>query len=79
MGTEAEQIYKTLYFKKKEDEKNFDVILSKFEAYFMAKRNVIYERPKFYLRTQRDGEPIEKFVRGLYELAENCDFRKTTR
>ena len=23
---------------------------------------------------QRDGEMIEKFVRRLYELAENCDF-----
>ena len=35
MGTEAEQIYKSLSLKKKEDKKNFDVILSKFDAYFM--------------------------------------------
>ena len=38
MGTEAELIYKSLTFKKKEDEKNFDLILSKFDAYFMPKK-----------------------------------------
>ena len=38
MGTEAKQIYKSLSFKKKQDEKNFDVILSKFDAYFMPKK-----------------------------------------
>ena len=32
MGTEAKQIYKSLSFKKNEDEKSFDVILSKFHA-----------------------------------------------
>ena len=34
----------------------------------------MHDRAKFYLRKQRDGEPIEKFVSELYELAENCDF-----
>ena len=28
MGTEAEQIYKTLPFKKQEDEKNLDILLN---------------------------------------------------
>ena len=38
MGTEAEQIYKSLSFKKKEDDNNFNVILSEFDAYFMPKQ-----------------------------------------
>ena len=38
MGTEAEQIYMSQSNKKKENEKNFDVILSKFDAYFMPKK-----------------------------------------
>ena len=38
MGIEAEPIYKSLSFKKKENEKNFDVILSKFNAYFVPKK-----------------------------------------
>lgn len=61
----------SLSFKKREDEKNFDVILGKFEAYFMPKMDIIHERTKFNLRTQKEGGPIEKFIRGLYELAEN--------
>ena len=88
MGTEAEQIYKSLSFKK-EDKKNFDIILSKFDAYFMLqkkkkkkkkKKNMIHEHAESYLRTQIDGQLIEKFVRGLYELAENgFPLRKMTR
>ena len=39
-----------------------------------CRKNVIHERAKFYRRTQRHGELIEKFVRGLSELTENCDF-----
>ena len=38
MGREAEQIYKSLSFKKKEEGKKFDVILNKFHAYFMLKK-----------------------------------------
>ena len=37
MGTEAEQIYKLLSFKK-EDEKYFNVILIKFDSHFMPKK-----------------------------------------
>ena len=35
------------------------------------KKNVIHERAIFYMRTQKDRNPIEKFIRGLYELAEH--------
>lgn len=40
----------------------------------MLKKNIIHKHTKFYLRTQEEGEPIEKFIRGLYELSEKCDF-----
>lgn len=41
----------------------------------MLKKNIIHNT-KFYLRAQEEEEPIEKFIRGLYELAEKCDFLK---
>lgn len=74
MGPDAKQIYKSFSFKKKEDEKSFDVILNKFEGHFMPKKNIMHERAKFHLRTQREGELIEQFIWGLHELSENCDF-----
>ena len=38
MGTEAKQIFKLQSFKKKKYEKDFDIIFSKFDAYFMPKK-----------------------------------------
>ena len=55
---------------------NYDVVLKKYDAYFVPKRNTIYERAKFYQRTQEPGELIERFVRNLDELAANCRFKE---
>lgn len=44
MKTKVKQIYKSLSFKKKEEEKNFDIILGTFEAYFMPKKNIIQKK-----------------------------------
>lgn len=46
----------------------------KYDAYFVPKRNVIHERPRFPQRTQNQGDFIAGFVHALYEIAENCDF-----
>ena len=46
----------------------------KFEAHFVVKRNVIFERDKFNLRSQQDGESVDNFITDLYCLAEYCEF-----
>lgn len=35
---------------------------------------MIYERARFHQRRQGEGETVEAFVRGLYELSEHCNF-----
>ncbi|MES9880615.1 MAG: hypothetical protein ABW185_07010 [Sedimenticola sp.] len=60
-----------------DDAKNFDMVLDKFDGHFIPKRNIIHERAKFHQRHQHKGEPVEAFVRNLYELAEHCDFKDT--
>ncbi|KAK0134017.1 hypothetical protein N1851_030423 [Merluccius polli] len=57
-----------------DEEDDFDVVLAKFDEYFVPRRNVIHERACFHQRLQRPGEKAETFIRALYELSEHCDF-----
>ena len=57
------------------DSDNFDLVMKRFDAYFIPKRNVIHERTKFHLRVQQAGENAESFYRSLKELSETCDFK----
>ena len=45
-----------------------------FEAYFVPRKNVIYERTKFNRRVQQPGEAVDVFITALYALAENCRY-----
>lgn len=49
-------------------------LLEKLNIYFMLKVNVIHERARFFLRTQKHEESVEEYIRSLYELAETCQF-----
>lgn len=46
----------------------------KFDQHFIVKRNVIFERAKFNMRTQEPGEPIDVFMTDPYGLSEHCEF-----
>ena len=87
MGSQAENIFKSFTFNPPpaptdanpnplDPKDNYDVVLKKYDAYFVSKRNTIYERAKFYQRTQEPGELIECFERNLHEFAPNCRFKE---
>ena len=75
MGEEADDI---LYsFGLTEDErKSYTTVSTKFEAHFVKRRNPIYERAKFNMRRQEEGESVDSFITSLYRLAENCNYRE---
>ena len=56
-----------------EEAKQYNVVKGKFEVHFVVKRNVIFERAKFNLRSQQDGESVDNFITDLYHLAEYCE------
>ena len=74
MGEDADDI---LYsFGLTEDErKSYNTVSTKFEAYFVKRRNPIYERAKFNMRRQEEGESVNSFITSLYRLAEHCNYR----
>ncbi|UYV63574.1 K02A2.6-like [Cordylochernes scorpioides] len=73
MGDKAEEIL--ILFNLSEAQINdYKLVVSKFQDYFIEKRNVIYERAKFNRRSQGETEPVEEFITNLYVLAENCSY-----
>lgn len=73
MGEEADDIVVSFGLTI-EEAKQFNVVKGKFEAHFVVKRDVIFERAKFNLRTQQDGGSVDTFITDLYCLAEYCEF-----
>ena len=73
MGPQSETVLNALRLNA-DDQKHYEIVLAALNAYFKPKKYVIFERARFYRRNQMTGEPVEQFIRALYELADNCDF-----
>ena len=54
--------------------KKYSAVKQKFEGHFIIKRNVIFERARFNMRVQCEGELVDNFITDLYTLAEFCNF-----
>lgn len=76
LGEEAMTIYNTFTFEKQEENK-IEILLNKFEQYFVPRKNLTYERYKFF--TCKQGEQtIEQFVKQLKTYAQQCEFKELT-
>ncbi|KAM7298469.1 adenylosuccinate synthetase [Ixodes scapularis] len=73
MGDQSEDVLSTFQLSA-EDSKNFDVVLQRFDSYFIPKRNIMFERARFNMRSQQDGESIEEFATTLHTLSKDCDY-----
>ena len=64
-GDEANDILKSFTFA--EDETmTYEMVKSKFDKYFIPKRNVIYERAVFNSCKQAEGETVDAFITALH-------------
>ena len=73
MGEEADDIMISFGLTA-DDAKQYQLVKYRFENHFIVKRNIIFERAKFYLRGQQQGESVETFITELHCLAERCEF-----
>ncbi|KAL5020662.1 hypothetical protein ScPMuIL_002255, partial [Solemya velum] len=73
MGPAAEDILASLNLTR-DERKKFDTVKAKFDAYFVVRRNIIYERAKFNQRKQLEGESVDLFITSLYGLVEHCGY-----
>ena len=73
LGEEAEGVLSSTGISD-ESRKKYKDVISKFDAHFQARKNVIYERARFNKRDQREGETAEQYIQVLYELVESCEY-----
>lgn len=71
MGSEAENIFKSFTFGKDKKEDDYNTVLAKYDAYFIPKKIVTYERACFHQQAQKQGKMAESYIRALYELSDN--------
>lgn len=57
-----------------DDAKNYKKVLEKFDAKFLAAKNITVAMHKFNTRNQTQKEPVSAFIIDLQKLAINCDF-----
>lgn len=74
MGDEADEILHSFSLSE-DDKKKYATVKAKFDSHFIKKKNVIFERARFNLRKQEDGEPVDIFITSLYSLAAHCEYR----
>ena len=53
-----------------DDRKTYDGVMTKFESFFVVRKNVIFKLVYFYRRSQLQGETAEKYIMELHALAE---------
>ena len=73
MGQEADDIFSSFGLSE-DDGKRYDLVKEKFESHFIKKRNPVFERAKFNLCKQEEGEAVDAFITSLYRLSEHCGY-----
>ena len=54
--------------------KKYDVVLTKFDAHFKVRKNVIFERARYNQRKQEPGESAELYTTTIHQMADKCDY-----
>ena len=73
-GAEALDIFQTFAFGEGESKEDVETILKKFREYCQPRKNVVFERYRFSMRNQEEGELIYHWVTDLKTRAATCEF-----
>ena len=49
-------------------------MLRKLAEYVRPKRNVVFERHRFFSRNQKEHKPFDRWLKDLQLIAKNCEF-----
>ena len=72
-GNDAVDVFNSLPWDSEGDDKKIDKIIEKLEEFCEPRKNISYERYKFFSRAQKSGETIDQYVTVLRKLSESCE------
>ena len=74
IGNDAIDVFNTPTWDEEGDDKKIEKVLLKFEEHCELKKNISYERYKFFSRAQESSESVDQYVTILRKLCETCEF-----
>ncbi|GBM97684.1 Uncharacterized protein K02A2.6 [Araneus ventricosus] len=74
LGDEGTDIFNTFKSENGKSIEKFDDILEMFTNYCIPRRNVVFERFKFFSCSQQEGQQVDNYLTELKTLASTCDF-----
>lgn len=78
IGEDGLEVFNTFELEWEEDKKKIDVVLMKFDDYCSPQKNNLFERFKFWNRSQQEGESVYQFVTELKRMIKNCEYTEST-
>jgi hypothetical protein len=74
IGDEALEAYNTFQFATHEDSTNLQQVLDHFESFCTPRKNEVFERYKFLMIRQKEGQSVDQFITELKSAATQCEF-----
>ena len=68
----------TFEFGTEKDKKKLNLVLKKFEDYRSPRKNTLFERFKFWNRSQQEDDTVNQFVTELKGMIKNCEYTPST-
>ena len=76
-GERVREIFNSLpVLTKLEDEDDYQLAVRMLEGYFHPKKNVVFERHKFFIETMHATETTASYIVRLRKLAKTCQFEQ---
>lgn len=75
-GEEVIEIFNNFTFSESESREDYKTVVEKFDTYWGAQTNEVYERYLFRQRMQAAGETFEQFLRDVRKQARHCNFQE---
>ena len=73
-GEEAQEIHELFLFEEDADKNDYNKVLQKFREYCRPKKNIVFERHRFWSRGQKEDEPFDRWLKDLRVVAKDCEF-----